>query len=288
MDILVTGARGVVGAPLCEALSARGDRPVKASRKESDDTLLWDLQGNKKPKLENIQTLFHCAPIWLLPKHIAFLAKSGVKRIIAFSSTSVFSKQVSENPGEQELVSLLIKAENKLPELCRKHKIKLTIFRPTMIYGYGRDQNISRIAGFIRRFKFAMIVGEASGQRQPVHADDLVDAVFKAENARKTYGKAYNLSGKESMAYKEMVQRIFKAQSIKERIISCPLWLMRLVLIVAARLSSFAYTADMANRMNQDLSYDSSKAMNDFEYSPQPFLQNPQRDLIKANGRAVK
>jgi len=275
---------------------ARGDKPIQVSRiasnsrqskrKQSNSkyaiskhVLQWDMQSDKQPQINNVQTLFHCAPIWLLSKHIAYLASVGINRIIAFSSTSVFSKQVSENRHEQQLVSLLINAENELPKLCKKHHINLTILRPTLIYGYGRDQNITRIASFIRRFRFALLVGQAGGLRQPVHADDLVDAALKAKNATVTYGKVYNLSGQETMTYRAMVQRIFVALGIKQRIISCPLWLLRMVLTIAAKCSSFGYTADMANRMNQNLCYDASTAVNDFAYSPQPFLQNPQRDL---------
>ena len=280
MDILVTGAKGVVGTPLCDALSARGDKVIPVSRVAIKGGVQWDMLGDKQPKIKNMKTLFHCAPIWLLSKHIAFLAGAGINRIVAFSSTSVFSKQVSGSSEEQHLVSLLINAENELPKLCKKHGINLTILRPTLIYGYGRDQNVSRIASFVRRFRFALLVGQAKGLRQPVHADDLVDAVLKVENAPITYNKAYNLSGKETMTYREMVQRIFTALGVKQRIISCPLWVMRLVLSIAAKLSSFGYTADMANRMNQDLCYDAGKAIDDFAYSPKSFLQNPQRDLV--------
>lgn len=271
-----------MGIPLCEALAKRGDKVIQVSRSPASNkqAVQWDMQSDVLPELTKVKTLFHCAPIWFLSKHIEFLASIGVKRIVAFSSTSVFSKQVSENPQEQKLVSLLINAENDLPKLCKQHKINLTILRPTMIYGYKRDQNVSRIASFIRRFRFALLVGQASGLRQPVHADDLVNAVLNIEKAAITYGKAYNLSGGEAMTYRVMVQRIFAALGQKEWIVSCPLWLLRCLLTIAARVSSFGYTADMANRMNQDLCFDSGNAVHDFNYKPQAFLQNPERDLL--------
>jgi len=52
-----------------------------------------------------------------------------------------------------------------------------------------------------------------------------------------------------------------------------------MVLSLAAKISSFSYTPEMADRMNQNLNYDFSSAQSDFGYSPQAFLVNPQRDL---------
>ena len=285
--ILVTGANGVVGTPLCEDLLNRNIHHIKISRFNPDSNksiIKWDLDkpinDQIKKQLTSVATIIHCAPIWLLPKHLIDLNECGITRAIVFSSTSVVSKTKSSNLQEQHLVELLSTSENELFSLCIKDGIALTILRPSMIYGYTRDQNVMKIAGFIKRFGFIFLVGEAKGLRQPIHASDLVDVAINILGDKETYGKTYNIAGGEIITYREMVERIFIGLHRKVKIISLPLFLYRFALLIAARLTKFSFTPEMANRMNQDLNYDTSDAKNDFSFEPQKFLTSPERDLI--------
>lgn len=295
--ILVTGANGVVGQPLIQKLLQRGDQLLSVSRapmSHNDDNqpslaqsalaqLKWDLNSELSEatalKLAGIQTLIHCAPIWLLPQHLPALADLGLKRVVVFSSTSVISKEASPNPHEQELVRLLSDSEDNIRTLCQRHNIGFTILRPSMIYGYGADQNISHIAAFIGKWGLMFLMGRATGLRQPVHADDLVWSALTVLEHEKALNQTYNLAGGEQLSYRTMVKRIFSGLGKKERIISLPLSLFRPALWLAKRLTKFNYTPEMANRMNQDLTYSTQAADDDFGYHPQPFLLHPQRDL---------
>jgi len=286
--ILVTGAKGVVGVPLCEALSKSNRDFLSVSRHSNNrDSIQWDLicssernRTNLKSSLEGVTRLIHCAPIWLLPANLAFLNEVGVKQIVVFSSTSVLSKKSSQNAHEQSLVTQLADAENKVADFCSLQKIDLTILRPTLIYGYGRDQNVSHIAKFIRRYKFMFLVGKASGLRQPVHADDLVNAALSCLTTRKHKKMIYNLAGRDVLTYREMVERIFNGLGYKTRIFSIPLNVFRLALTCANKLGKFSYTPEMADRMNQDLDYDYSDAERDLGFAPQGFLEQVERDLV--------
>ena len=285
--ILVTGANGVVGMPLCEVLNNRESQYIKISRFNPDGNksiIQWDLSNRideqVKKQLNSVVSIIHCAPIWLLPQHLGDLKDCGIQRAVVFSSTSVVSKIKSSNIHEQNLVELLSRSEYELVSFCNDNNIDLTLLRPSMIYGYTRDQNIMKIAGFINRFGFIFLVGEASGLRQPIHTSDLVDTVINILGNKVTYGKTYNLAGAEIMTYREMVERIFIGLNRKIKIISLPLILYRFALILAAKLTKFSFTPEMANRMNQDLNYDISEAKNDFSFDPQKFLISPERDLI--------
>ena len=231
-------------------------------------------------QLTQADTLLHCAPIWLLPAHLNELQRAGINRLLVFSSTSVVSKQSSDEPQERQLVDQLAAAESSLQSFCKRHDMALTIFRPSMVYGYGADQNIMRIAAFIRRFGWMILAGGAQGLRQPVHADDLVDAVLAAWNNDRTFGKIYNLAGAEQLTYRAMVERVFHGLGRKPRIISLPLPVYRFALRLAAIMTRFSYTAEMANRMSQNLVYDYQPAAQDFAFCPQPFLREPKRDLF--------
>jgi len=284
--ILVTGARGVVGNPLCKRLSRDNTDFIAVSRQatNSSDQLQWDLSqvpsAQAVESLALVSSLVHCAPIWLLPPHLPLFSKLGIRRLVVFSSTSVLSKRSSENQHEQALVNQLRGAEEELLEYCAQSKIQLTILRPSLIYGYGLDQNVSHIASFIRRFGFMLLVGKATGLRQPVHADDLVQVSLNSLQVDRPGQRIYTVSGKDEISYREMVKRIFIGLGRKPIIISIPLWIFRPALVTAAKFGSFSYTPEMADRMNQNLNYDYSNAANDLSFSPQGFLEQPERDLL--------
>jgi len=283
--ILITGARGVVGTPLCDRLDSQRRNYVTLSRQPGPQTnqLVADLQEPLPSKaIERIgtaDTLVHCAPIWLLPQHLPNLGSTQIKRLIVFSSTSVLSKRDSRDPNEQLLVKQLAEAETQIVDFCGDRELNLTLFRPSMIYGYGLDQNVMQIARFVKRFGFTLLMGEASGKRQPVHSDDLVSACLDALKNPNTYNKTYNLAGGEVVSYRELAARISKGLGLKPKSLTLPLWLFRIGLTTAAKLGRFAYTPEMANRMNQDLVYNIEDAERDFGFKPESFLQHPERDL---------
>ena len=89
---LVSGARGVVGYPLCEEFKRRGCHVVAVSRNDyaTEEGLKWDMEYEKLTPIaaiESIDTMVHCAPIWLLPRHLQSLANLGLRRLIVFSSS---------------------------------------------------------------------------------------------------------------------------------------------------------------------------------------------------------
>jgi nucleoside-diphosphate-sugar epimerase len=281
--ILVTGANGVIGAPLCQVLSDT-DTPYKSVSRGVNSSIHWDMQEppdtRSVEQLRAITCLIHCAPIWLLPAHLILLSQLGVTRIVAFSSTSVISKKNTGDSNEAHLVDLLAGAERSLMNFSKEQGVDVTILRPSMIYGFRRDQNVSKIADFIQRFGFMALVGEAKGLRQPVHALDLASAAVKILQEPVTFGNSYNLAGAETLTYRAMVEKIFIASGKAPRIISIPLWLFRVALRGMAVFSKFSYSPEMATRMSQDLTYDISAARDAFGFDPQNFLTDPNRDLL--------
>lgn len=231
----------------------------------SDLNLPWQPSGDH-------DLLISLAPIWLLPPHIDNLTECGIRRIVAVSSTSVLTKVSSDDSYEQDVVAALNNAEKKLMEICERQGISWTIFRPTMIYGAGTDQNVTRIASFICKFRFFPIAGAGAGLRQPVHADDLAAACIAAADNRETHGRIYELGGGEVLSYRAMVERIFVGLRMKPRFLKIPAPLMR----QAFRLLKFApgwghVTPSMADRVNKDLIFDCKHAKADFGFSPREF-----------------
>jgi len=219
------------------------------------------------------RVLFHVASIWLLPDRIEQFHENGVQRLIAFSSTSRFSKANSNSPAEQAVAESLARAEDSVASTCVRLGIAYTIFRPTLIYGAGQDRNVADIARFAKRFGVFPILGKGIGLRQPVHVADLAQACILAADNPASFDRTYNLSGGETLTYRQMVERVFRAMGKRARIVSAPDPVFRLTIPLARLLPRYRHLKpEMATRMDRDLCFDHLAAEQDFGFSPRPFL----------------
>lgn len=212
------------------------------------------------------------APIWTLPDYFDFLLTFKLQRIVVLSSTSRFTKHNSAELNEQVIAQKLIEGEKLLESWANSHAIQWIILRPTLIYGYGQDKNITAIAQFIERYGFFPVLGEANGLRQPIHSDDVTAACFSALWAHHITNHAYNLTGGETLSYRQMVERIFAALNRTARIITIPLWLFRIATAFMNHLPRYRHwNIAMATRMNQNLVFEAVEAKRDLNFSAKPF-----------------
>lgn len=212
------------------------------------------------------------APIWVLPDYFSLIEASGAQRVVALSSTSRITKVASGDTAENAVAAKLIESETRVQAWAEQHGIEYVVLRPTLIYGLGRDKNISEIARFIRRFGFFPLLGRAQGLRQPIHAEDVAAACVAALQAPDAANRAYNISGGETLAYREMVARVFAALGRPVRLVVVPLWAFRLAVAILRSLPRYRHwSAAMAERMNRNLVFDHAEATRDLGFGPRGF-----------------
>jgi nucleoside-diphosphate-sugar epimerase len=213
------------------------------------------------------------APLWVLPEYFPLLLARGARRVVVLSSTSVFTKADSPDAGEQAVAARLRGGEQQLQSWAKTHGLTWVILRPTLIYGRGRDKNVSEVARLIRRWGFFPLLGPATGLRQPVHAEDVAQACVAALTAGAADNQAYALSGGETLTYRELVTRIFSALGKPPRPITVPLGLFRLALTALRRLPRYRHwSVAMAQRMGEDLVFDHAPARRDLDFTPRAFV----------------
>jgi len=281
MNILVTGASSQIGKCLLPMLDEKDCACTCISRKGhlGDTNITW-LKADMTTGMMNVWQEKNQSAIWIhlgfLPlatSHLKAAFESGIKRFIGFSSTSVITKKDTDSGEERLTIQRLLEAEKEVQSQCETFGIAWTLFRPTMIYGYGMDQNIAFIQSAISRFGMFPLAGKTKGLRQPVHAEDLAKAcvqVLQSDNAR---NKVYNLSGGEVLSYHAMVERVFRSMNREPRIICVPPSMYKLAITLLKLLSSrYAFVqTTMVDRMNIDMAFDHSDAKADFDYSPRAF-----------------
>ena len=258
----VLGARSLVGGCVLPMLRDAGWRVTAFSR----DARSQGIEGD--------MPYWIClAPVWVLPDYFALLEASGAKRVVALSSTSRFIKVDSGDVAENAVAAKLIDSEAQVQAWAESRGIEWVVLRPSLIYGLGRDKNISEIARFIRRFGFFPVLGKATGLRQPIHAEDVAAACVSALQAPDAANRAYNISGGETLTYREMVARVFAALGRRPRLLTVPLWVFRLAVSVLRYLPRYQqWSAAMAERMNRDLVFDPTEAARDLGFKPRGFV----------------
>jgi nucleoside-diphosphate-sugar epimerase len=295
----VIGATSIVGEYLLSLLVEEGWDVVAFSRQPQyikkpagNQPITWQLLTKSK---SSDSSDFHqiekpiifwisLAPIVVLAEYFTILLTHGAKHIVAISSTSKFTKSESSDQEEKKLAQTLAESEEHLKSWAEKEKLTFTILRPTLVYGGGRDRNISVIAAFIQRFSFFSVFGAACGLRQPVHAHDVASCCVAALSSDAAINKSYNISGEETINYREMVCRIFAVLDKKPHFLAFPLWLFRLAVFFLRMFPPFRHwSAAMAERMNQDLIFSHEEASRDLGFKPRPFRLTKE-DLPRSYG----
>lgn len=275
----VLGASSFVGECVIQRLRKDGRHIVAFSRSRHDgkteSEVTW-LQLSPSvvasPEVPPIQDWLCVAPIWVLPQYFSLIERSGARRVVALSSTSLLAKKDSPDKGEQALVQGLHAGEQALRTWAETQGIEWVILRPTLIYGHGRDKNVTEILRFVRRWGFFPLLGRADGLRQPVYAEDVATACVSALTVPAAGNRAYNLSGGETLSYREMVCRVFAAIGKNPQVVTIPRWLFRLAVVALRLLPRYRnWTTEMAERMNHDLVFDHGDAARDLGFSPRPF-----------------
>jgi len=224
------------------------------------------------PEFPPIKDWLCVAPIWVLPQYFGMIEARGVRRVVALSSTSLFVKNDSSDHGEQHIARRLAEGEQALRAWAEARGVEWVILRPTLIYGRGRDKNLTEIVRFVRRWGFFPLLGKAVGLRQPVHAEDVAAACVSALTLPAVANRTYTLSGGETLPYREMVCRVFATLGKLPRLVTIPRWMFQVAVAVVHVLPRYKHwTVEMADRMNRDLVFDHADAARALGFSPRPF-----------------
>jgi len=272
---LVFGASGQIGVPVLARLRRDGWRITAVSREvRADEPGLHWRQGSlhAPPELpSHVDVVLSCGP---LDAFARWHAQGSVQaeRVVAFGSTSVETKRGSADPDERDVAARLREAEQSLLQHGVTMGAGVTLLRPTLIYGAGRDATLTRIARLAERWGRFPLPRNARGLRQPVHVEDLADAAIACLPVVAAHGVAYALPGGETLPYREMLARVLAVLQPPARLVELPSPLFNLALIAAQASGRATGLGEAAvRRMRSDLVFDPVPAQRDFGYAPRAF-----------------
>lgn len=190
-------------------------------------------------------------PIWHLSSILSQLCQSDTSRLkhvtalFVCSSTSALTKRFSHSPSDYDLALRLVKAEESLTALCNASSVRLTIVRPTMIYGYSHsldkpDANISIISRFISLMPL-VILPSGMGTRQPIHFSQL-SRLFSFLVETKSVG-TFNVGGDLTLSPLQILHTLRRRLATTTLFIILPKRLFLLFSPFLALLSESKYSA---------------------------------------------
>lgn len=272
MRVLLTGATSQVGVALRALLQEQGHEVVALSRNAvaDDASVRWqqaDL-GDGWPAIGRFDAVISFGPMQALADALAALPEAPCRRLVATSSMSAVSKRESAVPEDRALSAALREAEAALAAQCERLGIGWTVLRPTMIYGLGVDENISPIARRAMRTRvFPYPPGR--GMRQPVHAEDVALAAWRAVHHEDAAGETIEIGGGERLRIDAMFRRVRDSLPAWTLPLPVPRGVLGMATWLRPGLRGFV------SRIDQDLLADNTRLEKILGVKPRGFSPDP-------------
>lgn len=298
-SVLITGASGFVGKPLCLQMIRQGYSVRAAIRSSTlpienvevvpvgtiSATTDWSVA------LATIDTVIHLAARVHVMNDYALdpldefrkvnvdgtlnlarqAATAGVKRFIFISSVKVngerteigepFTEVNQPNPQDAYGISKL-EAEQGLLKIAQETGMKVVIVRPPLVYGAGVKGNFAQMIKVLAS-GIPLPFASVKNLRSYVYVENLVDALILCATHPKAAGQTYFVSDGEDISTPDLLHKLSSAMGQHVRLLPCSPIFMRL----AGRLFGMS---DKVERLLGSLQVDSTKIRRELGWQP-PF-----------------
>lgn len=303
MKILVTGANGFVGIPLCQSLVKRGESVRGAVRTASvelpSEVEIFqideiDEQTNWKSALHGIDVVIHLAARVHVMRDLSTdslaefrkvnvlgaenlarqAAKAEVRRLVYVSSIKAngeetgdgFSYSEQDDPVPQDAYGISKwEAEQVLHQVSRQTGLEVVIVRPPLVYGPGVKGNFAQMIKVLAK-GIPLPLASVCNLRSLVYVENLVDALIVCATHPSAAGQTYLVSDGEDISTPDLMRRLGTAMGHPARLFPCPATLLKL----AGRLFG---KSDQVERLLGSLRVDSGKIRRELNWTPPYTLQ---------------
>ncbi|TRW92007.1 UDP-glucose 4-epimerase family protein [Candidatus Methylobacter oryzae] len=290
-SILITGANGFVGKPLCEELLRQG-QVVRASMRlgrrdnvpvgniETVSIDVLDGATDWTEALAGINVVVHLAARVHVVKDNSLdlldelrkvnvegawnlalqAAEAGVRRFIFISSIKVNGEgtlpgrpyTAEDRPAPVDPYGISkFEAEDALLRLAYETGMEVVIIRPPLVYGPGVKANFHSMMHWLLK-GIPLPLGAIHNKRSFVALDNLVDLIITCIDHPAAANQTFLAGDGEDMSTTELLLRLGKALDMPVKLVPVPIWMLR----AGAALLGRQY---MSQRLCNSLQVDISK-----------------------------
>lgn len=237
---LVTGATGLIGAHLVEALIVRGEQVRALVRPTSQAKRLRELgvelrigtlmdNATLMAAAKGADRVFHCAALvsdWGVDEDftqtnvrgthnvVAAAIRAEVRKFVYLSTTDVYGfpgrpalESERHSPRGLAYCDSKIEAENLLWNQFKRVGLPVVMIRPATVYGPGARLLVAEIIAALRRRRMSLIE-EGRHIAGLTYVGNLVDALLLAADNDASSGQAYNISDGSRVTWREYINAL--------------------------------------------------------------------------------
>ncbi|MFN7978709.1 MAG: NAD(P)H-binding protein [Vicinamibacterales bacterium] len=237
MNLVVTGATGFVGARLVPRLVARGHHVVAVSRRPAEGGMAATVAADVRDVdtlasvCRGVDAVLHLAATTgkaSAAEHAAVnlegtraiveaCRRAGVPCLLFVSSIAAGFADLRDYPYGR--------AKRDAEAVVRTSGLRTTIVRPTAIFGPGSP--VQRGLAGLALAPFVPVVGSGRTPLQPVHVDDVAQALADLVEADRFDGETVDLGGPEALAVEALLVRMREAAGRgRGPVLHLPPWLV--------------------------------------------------------------
>jgi nucleoside-diphosphate-sugar epimerase len=306
MKVLITGATGLLGDHLLQALQQRGEQiralvlPVENAEKliaQGVEVVRGDVTdaGTLAPAVNDIEIIFHLAGMMGVNRPLAeyrlvnvtgsenlyrAAQAAGVRRFVHTSSHTVYGLGYGRFLTEKDALRpdadpySITKAEGDrlMRRLMLKSGVETVILRPGTFFGPGDRLHFGRIAQRMRNGK-GVIIGRGDNALPFCYVTDVVQGFLLAAYHDKAPGNVYNVSNDRPLTQQEIFNAIADDVGGKRPTRRLPYLPVYYGSIVAEKAALIAHTRPIVTRLGvmmfgTDTRHSVEKARSELGYEP--------------------
>jgi nucleoside-diphosphate-sugar epimerase len=271
--VAITGAMGFVASRLSPKLRERGRTVVAIVRPGRDVSAIASLGFESREvdltrpetargAFDDIDTVIHLSGMAQAAGLLPEWERARVRRGVFVSSAGVYTKLKSSGADSKRASEAAL----------RRSSMAFTILRPSMIYGTPADRNLVRLLRWIDRIPVVPVPGGGHTPQQPVHVDDLTQAILASLDRAASEGREYDVGGPEAIPLRDLIHACARALGRRVAILPIPVQWAHGVVVQARRLGlPTPVRGEQILRLEESKAVDIGPARRDLDFEPRTF-----------------
>lgn len=188
--------------------------------------------------------------------------QAGVRRFVYLSGAGT-------RPGQ---TSPWFLAKLRAEKAVRDSGLPFTIFRPSWVYG-PEDRSLNKFVTFARLLPVVPVIGNGQTRVQPVHVDDLAEAVAGSVELPGAVDQVYEIGGPQSLTMDEIIHTMLQVMGKRRPLLHQPVWLMKLLAAPLTLLPAPPLSPAAVDFVVMEEPVDNAAALRDLNLHPRPLLE---------------